>query len=214
MTENTPSTGTDPATLRNVPEGLLDTRAEAAVPPAAARTPPYADTVGDPASADGPPIDGPPVADVPYVPTWSADAEPTLPPTTAAEQASFAPAGAGEGGARSLLRRWAAPAALVAAGLLGGMAATTAITNAGAATTTGIEQPGSGQAPRGGDSLSDDSGISVEQLSPEADRDGEGFDADGDGHGPGHHDGGYSLSDGFSLRDNAPTTQGTTAASG
>jgi hypothetical protein len=213
MTENTPSTGTDPATLHNVPEGLLDTRADATVPPAAAFTPPYAAAVGDPASADGPPIDGPPVADAPYVPTWSADAEPTLPPTTAAERASFAPSGAGDGAARSLLRRWGAPAALVAAGLLGGMAATAAVTNAGAATTTGIEQPGSGHAPRGGDGLSDGSGISVEQLSPEADHDGEGFDADGDGHGPGHHDGGYSLSDGFSLRDNAPAPQGATGAS-
>jgi hypothetical protein len=207
MTENPNAGGVDPSTLRNVPEGLFDTSVETPDPtPATAFTPPYADRIDTPAAA------------------WSDEPGPTLPPTSAAEQATFAPAApVASGGAEgsrpdersSLLRRWGAPLALVAAGLVGGMAATTAITNASAATTSGIEQPGSGQAPRGGDSLSDGPGISIEQLSPEAEHDAEGYlDGDGHDHGPGHHDSGYSLSDGFSLRLGAPTTQGTTGASG
>jgi hypothetical protein len=208
MTENPNSGGADPSTLRNVPEGLVDTSVDSTAPtPATAFTPPYADRIDTPAAA------------------WGDEPAPTLPPTSAAEQATFAPAApaadaaAGSDG-RSLLRRWGAPVALVAAGLVGGMVATTAITAAGAA-PAGVVQPAGSRVDDDGMSLADEPGITIEQLSPDGDHDLDGFgdggaDADGDGRGgPGGHDhGGYSLSDGFSLRVGPPSTQGSTGASG
>lgn len=207
MTENPSTGGIDPSTLRNVPEGLVDTQPDATGPtPATAFTPPYADVVDTPASAG-----------------WDETPAPTLPPTTAAEQASFAPTtapaarAAGRGG--SMLRRWGAPVALVAIGLVGGMAATTALTNADAAPAGAVQQVGQRPAQGGSDdaATTDGPGISVEQLSPDGEHDlddQDGLDADGDGRSRGQGGpGGYSISDGFSLRGGAPSTQGSTGAS-
>lgn len=203
MTENPNAGGVDPSTLRNVPEGLFDTSVETSGPtPATAFTPPYADRIDTPAAA------------------WSDEPAPSLPPTSAAEQATFAPAAAtaapGSDGP-SLLRRWGAPVALVAAGLVGGMVATTALTNASAATPAGVVQS-DGRSGDDGSATLGDGGVSIDQLSPDAGHNLGGIDSDGDGHergtsGRGDHDG-YSLSDGFSLRDGAPSTQGSTGASG
>jgi hypothetical protein len=253
MTETPkPTPGVDPSTLRNVPEGLFDTRVEAAgtaATPATAFTRPYADAVDAPVPG-APAAASPPVADAPYVAAWAdADAPATsLPPTSAAEQATFAPDAASAAlGAEaprstgSLLRRWGAPAALVAAGLVGGMAVTAAVTSASASTPapTSVQRdagrPGDGTGStadgRGGvlpglsgsddavgsgsDDADDSDGLTIDELTPDAIG---GYDGDHDGdgdHGRGGPGGGYSLSDGFSLRDGsgAPPTQGGTGAS-
>jgi hypothetical protein len=208
MTENPNAGGVDPSTLRNVPEGLFDTQPETSGPtPATAFTPPYADRIDTPAAA------------------WSDEPAPTLPPTSAAEQATFAPAAAATAAAGpegpSLLRRWGAPVALVAAGLVGGMVGATALTNASAATPAGVVQPDDRSGDDGSGATLGDGGVTIEQLSPDDDHDlGDlgSLDSDDDGHerghgGPGDHDG-YSFSDGFSLRVGPPSTQGSTGASG
>lgn len=190
----------DNGTLHNVPDGLLDTPSGDRPPTSDAPfVPPYAEHV-DTANASVPSDGAFAFADVP--------AEPVAPPAAPGQPETSAPPTTSTT-LTQRVRRWGAPAALVAAGLLGGMAVTGAVTNASASTPASTSTVLDNGPRSDGPTTDSGSGLTLDQLEGTPDTD----NAYGDDDGRGHHGGrdddhSRSVSDGFTL---AP--QGTTGAS-
>ena len=196
---HTPAADDDTGTLHNLPDGLLD--AESSERPPTSDTPfvpPYAEHV-DAATPFDPAAAAFAFADAHVTPA----APPAGPGQAAPEAAGSRPGGSSTMAERA--RRWGAPAALVAAGLLGGMAVTGAVTNASASTPASTSIVSDSGTRAEGPTTDSGQGLTLDQLEGTPYGDGR------SGHGDGHRSGGRSMSDGFTL---APNTQGTTGASG
>ena len=181
MTQPRTPDDADNGTLHNVPDGLLDTPS-AERPPTADTpfVPPYAEHV-DTAAASVPGAGAFAFADVP--------AEPVAPPAAPGQPATSEPPTVSTT-LTERVRRWGAPAALVVAGLIGGMAVTGAVTNA-SATTPASTSTVLDNGPRSdGPTTDSGSGLTLDQLEGTPDTDDDRYgDSDSDADGHGHHGG-------------------------